>query len=164
MSTGNVPNNPYHAQYDPSSSFAPPPGSPPSKSSKTGCIVAAVGGVLLVGLVVCCGGGYALMNFGLDVIGAQVANQLRANPQVNEKLGEIKSCKVDFAASAAHEDNQKGRGDAQTMVFNIEGSKDSGVLTAELRDRGGTQEMVRGELRLSSGETIVVGSQSVGAP
>lgn len=147
MSMDSGSQNPYKAQYDSS----PPP---PAKKSNLGCILAVVGGIALVGLLVCCGGGYSLMSVGFDMMGAQATTAIRANPIANEKIGEVKSCKVDFAASAAHPENQNSDGERQIMVFNVEGTKGSGVLTAQVVDEPGQQNLKPVELRMSTGEVI----------
>jgi hypothetical protein len=150
MSMNSSPQNPYHSQFDTS---APPP----PKKSKLGLILAIIAGVVFLGFLACCGGGYFFMNLGFDVIGAQATNSIRAHPQAAAKLGEVKSCKVDFVASAAHPENQKPGNTRQIMVFNVEGANGSGVLTAEVVNQPGQQEMRLIELRMSSGEVVRFG-------
>lgn len=151
MSQANGPVNPYHSNFDPST---PPP---PTKKSRVGLILAILGGVGVLGLIACCGGGYAMMNFGFNIIGSQVTTTLRTNAKATEKLGEIKSCKMDFVASSSHPNNQKPGNPQQIMIFNVEGTKDSGIVTAEITNRPGQQEIRLIELRTSSGEVIPLG-------
>jgi len=119
-----------------------------------GWILAIVGVLGVLGLLVCCGGGYALMNVGFDMMGAQATTAIRSNPTANDKIGEVKSCKVDFPASAAHPENQKKDNQRQILVFNVEGTKGSGILTGELVNQPGQQELKPRELRMSTGEII----------
>jgi hypothetical protein len=134
--------------YDPGAQPYDAQVSGPRKSSSTGCIVAVIAGAAAVALLVCCGGGGALVWFGLDVMSAEVEQQLRDQPRVREHFGELRSVKMDFAKSAAVEGDD-------VFVYQVEGTKGSGEVTVRLEEvEFGEQRVTEATLRLSSGEEI----------
>lgn len=103
----------------------PPPSSPPNgyeqepPRSKRGGGMTVLIVLLVVGgacVLLCCGGGGAFFWFGSNVFSEQVRNELRDNPVIAERIGEIRSMKVDWTKSAAAEGED-------VYVFNIEGTK-----------------------------------------
>jgi len=84
----------------------------------------------------------------MSVVSADIENQLRDHPQIQEHIGAIQSLEVDWAKSMAEQDDN-------IFTYDIRGSKGSGelVVNSETDDEGG--EVIRSAtLRLSTGETI----------
>lgn len=149
MSSGFQPSFP-PSPYEPGPSY-PAPAPPPKKSSGLFfwlfLLVAVLGGGVLL---LCCGGGGGLIYFGTQVMGKQVAEALRGNPVIQEHIGEIQSCEVDFVASSAHEGQD-------TMVFNIKGTKGSGTLIADTDSSDSDSEKIRSaKLRMPDGREYIV--------
>jgi hypothetical protein len=111
-------------------------------------IVGIIGGSVL-GVVLlcggCCVGGYF---FFTNHLTSGVRRALADNPVIQEHIGDIESLELDFAASMDH------AGD-DVFIFRIEGSKGAGLLTAAcLEDGAGGFDVLWGELKLDSGETV----------
>lgn len=122
----------------------------PKKRSGVWIVVAIVGTISVLCIGLCCGGFVWLMSFGLNILGEQVAEQLRDNPVILEHIGQIQTCDVDFSKSAAHADED-------TMVYKIEGTKGKGELVAQSESTAdGNEIVIWAELRLPSGEKIEV--------
>ncbi len=102
----------------------------------------------LVGILVLCGGGIWLMNFGGDILSAEIETQLRDHPQIREHVGEIQSLDINWTRSLANEEEE-------VFVFDVEGTEAKGEITIEsVTNDEGNEEVVWARLRLSSGETI----------
>ena len=115
-----------------------------SSSGKGSTVLLIVLGVVVL-LVVAVG---AVTWYGLDLVAEQVKADIEDNPVIVEHIGRIESIELDFSASA------DAPGD-DTFVFELKGTKGSGVLTAEVVTVGDEHEEVRsGTLRLASGETV----------
>jgi hypothetical protein len=113
-------------------------------------IVLVVG---LIGTLLCggvCGGG-AFWGWGMFEEQAQQA--LSQNEVILEHIGEIQSMDFDLMGTGEAEDGSTAAG--QTFVFRVEGSKGSGVVSAEfVTDDADTELLTSGTLTLSSGEVI----------
>lgn len=126
--------------------FQPQP-PPPKKSSTTPIILAVVGVIGVVCLLVCCGGGIWVVRFGMSVVSADIENQLRDHPEIQEHVGTIQSLEVDWAKSMAEDDYD-------IWTYDVEGSKASGELVVESTSDDEGEVIVSATLRLSTGETI----------
>lgn len=126
---------------------APPPYQPQPRS--TGKAMWIVLGVVLVltigGAAVCCGGVTLLGRWGLDMVGEDIAGQLRDDPIIQEEIGEIEEINVDLIASGVHTDQE-------TFVYDVDGTKGSGQLTVKsvTTDDGGEQ-IIGASLRTADG-------------
>ena len=104
-------------------------------------VIVAIGALAVVGVGL-------LALWGMNLVAEQVGENLRDNPVILDHLGTIESIDIDFSKSidAPNED---------AFVFNVEGSRGSGIVTAVLvtidEDR---EEVVSGTLELASGETL----------
>lgn len=67
----------------------------------------------------CCCGGIGVVIFGMNVISAEVADQLRDNQKFREHIGELEEINVDFVASAAKDEDD-------TFVYKVKGAKGRG--------------------------------------
>ncbi len=101
-----------------------PPPAPKGSSSALKWVLGILAGLGLL-VVLCCGGGYLVMRFGLDQLGAQVAEQVREDPVVVEHIGNVQSVEPDIFGTPEY---QQQTGDSEAMVFTIQGDKGSGVL------------------------------------
>ncbi|HRX78634.1 MAG: hypothetical protein H6821_12815 [Planctomycetaceae bacterium] len=120
---------------------------PPPKSSKTPIILAAVGGFGLFMILVCCGAGVWVIQFGMNVISADIENQLRDHPQIKEHVGEIQTLEVDWGKSLAEDDYD-------IWTYDIEGSKARGEVIVESKSEDDGEVIEAATLRLSTGKTI----------
>ena len=78
----------------------------------------------------------------------QVRTDIEDNPVILDKIGTIRSFEVDVDAS----EELPGEND---FVFNVSGSKGSGVMTATcITIDDFTEDVTAGTLKLSSGETV----------
>jgi hypothetical protein len=137
------------ANPSPYASSAPDPyGPPPKKGSLLWLwILLGVGGI---GMLVCCGGLVAVSMFGLNVMAAEVADQVRDVPAFREHIGELESLDVDFVASSA-------KGDEETFVYNAKGSKGTGVLTVkQTEDEDWNALIEEASLRLPDGREVPI--------
>ncbi len=137
--------------FDPNNPYRPAahgPGGPQHRRSSAGIIIAIVAGIGLVGVLVCCGLCGGLGYFGMNVFSEQVANELRDNPILREHIGEIQSFTLNFTATAAHDSED-------VFVFDVQGSKGQGVVTAESQTIPDDSEaVISATLRLPTGEVI----------
>jgi hypothetical protein len=137
------------ANPSPYASSAPDPyGPPPRKSSLLWLwILLGVGGVALL---LCCGGVVGIAALGLNVMSAEVADQVRDVPAFREHIGELESLDVDFVASSA-------KGDDETFVYNAKGDKGTGVLTVkQTEDEEWNEVIVEATLRLPDGRQVPI--------
>jgi hypothetical protein len=96
----------------------------------------------------CCGGGTAFLYFGMHEIARQVRSELDDNPVLVEHVGEIQEFEIDFAASFGEDGDD-------VFVYNVTGTKGSGVVTAEhVTIDADTEEVVWARLTLPTGETV----------
>ena len=108
--------------------------------NRTLLIVLGAVAVLLLGLA---GLGY----WGWTLFTEQAKQALNDNPVIQEHIGEIDKLTLDFEATG----NAKGE---DSFVFRIEGSRGSGVVTADFVSvDDDTEEIRAGTLKLESGET-----------
>ncbi|MCA9026284.1 MAG: hypothetical protein KDA86_13845 [Planctomycetaceae bacterium] len=127
--------------YDPGS--GPQPG-----GSNKALMIGVFAGVGLLVCLLCCGGGIAFFYFGTSVLAEEIRNELKVNPVVQEKVGNIKELEIDWIKSGAAD----GEDD---FVLRIFGDKASGYVTVEsITDIDGNEEVVSGTLELDSGETF----------
>lgn len=116
-------------------------------SGSRALVILLVGGSLAfvaVGLA-CCGG---VMMFGLQVVTAEVEQQLRDNPRLVEHLGPVTSFKMNIVRSMA-------AGGDETFIYDVVGAKGSGELQVEQGDGPDGSEIVRSaRLRLSDGLVV----------
>ena len=111
-----------------------------------GCVV---GGLLLLGLVVC-GGGGGLVMFGLHLYQDEVCTHLEEAPAVNEALGDMVACELDWTGSGRIRDED-------TMVMRLEGVRRSGRAYVQSTSTGpGGAEEYQGILLVVGGERILV--------
>ncbi|MFO0906132.1 MAG: hypothetical protein U0939_24205 [Pirellulales bacterium] len=149
MSNGSFPPLSFGPSNTPNPYGAPPPAPSSSGSSALKWILGILAVALIGGLALCCGGPMALVYVGKQSLGPQMLPQVQANAKIREHLGEVHSCEWDFTATA----NDEG---AETMVYNLQGSKGTGVLIAETESTDDGEQMVSGILRLPDGREIPV--------
>lgn len=83
---------------------------------------------------------------GFGMVEDEIEEQLRDHPVVVEHIGDIQTFKMDFMASMSH-------GDDETYVYDITGTKGSGVATVKsLSPADGPEEIINASLRLSTGK------------
>jgi hypothetical protein len=125
------------------------PWSPPAYQRKRSrlWIVLLVGAVLFVSLT--CLGGSALVFFGLDLVTADVAADLRDNAVLREELGDIRSFEIAWGKSFAHPDED-------VFVYRVTGTKGSGLVQAESITVDEGEHVIWAELLLPSGEVRVL--------
>jgi len=105
----------------------------------------AIGITAFILLALAAIGGFAFWGWG--VFADQAKEALNNNPVIQQHIGEVDEIELDFAATGEVEDED-------VFVFRIEGSKGSGVVTAEFVSvDADTEEIRSGTLQLSSGET-----------
>jgi len=125
------------------------PGHPKRKGGLSrGCIIGIVLAVALScgGITTCIGGLWFVTDFGMDMVADQVAEDLEHNPVVLEHLGRIVEIDANLGASM----RETGE---EVFVFDVVGSKASGVLIVEtVSISGDYEEVTWGRLELSSGE------------
>jgi hypothetical protein len=130
---------------------SPTPGSfdrPPQKKGwSIGCILGIIALVVGGGGLVCCGGTGGLGWFATNYFLTLVSNEVKNQPVVREHLGEVTACNFDLMATG--EVNQEDH-----FVFNVQGSKGSGVVTVHAQPEGEKVRIVSGNLRMSTGETF----------
>jgi hypothetical protein len=110
-------------------------------------VLLGIGGVLFL----CCGGGVvSLAIFGMNVVAAEVADQVRDNPKFREHIGELESLDVDWVATSA-------KNDEETYVYRAKGDKGSGVLTAkQTEDDDWNEVILEATLRLPDGRQVQI--------
>jgi hypothetical protein len=135
--------------YNPYGTPPPEYHSPPRKKSNAWIwvlLACIAGGTVLM----CCGGGGGLVYFGLNLIGQEVADDLRDHPKVQEQLGGIEEISFNFTKSAARDDDDE-------YVFDVKGPKGTGTLICKTADSDdGETEVVSASLRTSDGQTHVL--------
>ena len=98
----------------------------------------------------CCGGSIGVVMFGMNVVTAEVADQLRDNPKFREHIGELQEMNVDWAASAAKDEED-------TFIYTVKGDKGSGTITVQqITDDDGNEQIVEASLRLSDGRQVKI--------
>ena len=147
MSQGFSDPNPFEAPRQPGRfgeySPQPPPQGKKSSSMIILIVLAVVGGGFFL---LCCGGSVGVVMLGMDIAEAEVEAQLRDNPVLRDKLGEMQSCQTNFARSVAENDDD-------TFVYEVEGTKGSGTLTVTT---DWDDQITFAKLRLPDGEEIVL--------
>jgi len=119
----------------------------PSGSNTWLWVLLGLGGVAGV---CCCGGGVAVVMFGMNIVTAEIADELRDNPKFREHIGELQEMNVDYIASAAKDDDE-------TFVYDVKGDKGSGELTVKhVTDDDGSEQIVTATLRLSDGKQVEI--------
>lgn len=110
-------------------------------------VLLALGGVAGV---CCCGGGVGLVMFGMNIVTAEIADELRDNPKFREHIGELQEMDVDYIASAAKDDDE-------TFVYDVKGDKGSGELTVKhVTADDGSEQIVEATLRLPDGKQVQI--------
>jgi hypothetical protein len=122
------------------------PASRKKKARSWTCLTIVFAGGFAV-LLICCGGGAGIVWFGMNVLSAEIENQLRDNELVKEHIGVIESLQMDFSRSVA-----EGGGDA--MVFKVKGSLGEGHVTVVTDTVNGTEQVVSATLRKSDGTEV----------
>jgi hypothetical protein len=140
--TGSSPQPPQYFGPTGMPPYAPPP------PSNTWLWVLLAGGITLF---LCCGGGVVgVAIFGMNIVAAEVADEVRDNPKFREHIGELQSLDVDFVATSA-------KNDEEITVFNARGDKNSGVLTVRQEtDEDWNNVLVEASLRLKDGTTVQI--------
>lgn len=96
--------------------MAPPP--PQKKGGANVKVILAV----VIGLGVVCSGGLGIVIlWGLNMVEADIANQLRENPVLVEKIGTVQNIKMNKSASLKYDDSN-------IWVYDVEGTLGSGTL------------------------------------
>lgn len=146
VSTWQPPSGQNPQPYAPSGHFAYQP-PPPKSSSAWIWVLLGLGGALFL----CCGGGVVAVGmFGMNIVAAEVEEQLRDNPKLREHIGEIQSLEFDFVATAAKDDDE-------TFVYNVQGDKGSGTLTVrQTTDEELNEVIEQATLRLKDGKTVEI--------
>jgi hypothetical protein len=152
--------HPYGA-HQPGGTPPPPPppvygyGYPPippqkPRSRRRFWIFVGVGVLLLV--VLCCAGVIGLGFYGFNLIETEVRDLVRDDPVIVEHIGEIETFDVDFNASGDIKDDD-------TFVYQVKGTKGSGVLTVRhITDDKGDEVIQSAELRLPDGRVLKLNS------
>jgi len=128
-------------------------------TAKVLLILAALGGLAVV---ICCGVGAVMVyfvsdrfaEFGEGMMGvineefsSQVADELRDNPVMQERIGEIDQFEVDWDAS------MEAPGENE-FVFHVRGSKGEGTVTADcITVSAEKEDVVSGTLEMDDGTT-----------
>jgi hypothetical protein len=120
-----------------------PPGPGRREGSTVGLVVKIGIAVVLVGAA----GMAALIAFGLGIFKSEVREALQGNPIVESHLGAIQEMSLDLVGTGEAED-------PETFVFNVVGSKGTGVITAKCVTVGDQEQVTEGQLALPSGETL----------
>ena len=116
---------------------------PPRSRKRLVWILAGVGGLISL---LCCGGFGLLAYFGFGIVATDIRNQVRDHPIVVEHIGEVESFEMNFTESAATNDDS-------TFVYEMKGTKGSGVLTAKhVTNDEGSEEILWARLRLRNGQ------------
>lgn len=119
----------------------------PAGSGRGTCLAIVLGGGALMVLLICCGGGGGLIWFGLNIVTAEIEDQLRDNERLKEHVGVVESFSLDFSRSAAKNDD--------SMVFQVKGSLGSGSVTVVAdTDAEGHQVVRSAVLRLPDGKDV----------
>lgn len=139
--------------FDPKASNPYAPSTPPAVPKKSNVLVYVLGGIGVLCLVLCLGCA-GFMAYGFSWLGTAAAEQikpaLRADPVVQEHIGEISSLSTDWVATSEEVQRAKREGGQRRIVFEIEGSKGKGTIIGAPKDNG---NRLNGELRMSTGET-----------
>ena len=126
-----------------------PESSPPAKPSQNSTLTIVMVGISVVGMlavVACCGAGAWFVSFGLDVVAAEVEDDLRNNEVVREHVGEIQEFEMHKAKSIAHDDED-------VFVYRVSGTLGEGWIEAiSEADELGKEVVVSGKLRMEDGE------------
>lgn len=131
----------------PSDTLMPEPPQP-EKSNKTCLILGLIFGGL-GGFVLVCGGCCVFGMFQFSGILEEAArSELADNAVIIEHIGEIQSLEVDWSATIDAASQRPN-----TFVFDVQGDKDSGVVSAQMDDRGGQLKLLSGQVRLSNGDS-----------
>ena len=121
----------------------PPQQQPPKPKRRWIWIVLVLGGLATL---LCCGGIIGVAFFALNVMEAEIRNQVRDHPAILEHIGQIQSFDLELAESVAVKDDD-------TFVYRVNGSKGSGVLTVRhVTNDNGDEEIVHAELRTPDGK------------
>ena len=83
----------------------------------------------------------------MSVVSADIENQLRNHPEIEEHVGAIQSLEVDWAKSMAEDDYD-------IWTYDVEGTKAKGELIVESESDFDSEVIVSATLRLSTGEEI----------
>lgn len=105
--------------------FVQPPPKKGGKGLLIGCGIAS-----LLGMLVCCGGFAMLGYFGLGVVGDVVQAEVENSPTIIEHIGEIDSMSLNLTATGEEAQGVEP-GQAAPMVFDVQGSKGSGMIVAQ---------------------------------
>jgi hypothetical protein len=128
---------------------APALESPPAKRSSCGCwLLATVLVVLALSLLVCCGGGYFVTRFGMSMLTSEIEDQLRDNPLLRDKIGDVQSFEMDWVRSFRDQQDD-------TFVYRVKGTKGEGEVTVRhVTNDEGDEEILSATLRLPNGERV----------
>jgi hypothetical protein len=125
------------------------PAAPRSSSAKWLWLL--LGGGLLMTLL-CCGGGLGVVMFGLNIITAEIKDQIRDIPKFREHIGEVSEFEMDVSGSFAAQSE-----DENTYRYKVRGSKGSGELTViHHTDDNGDEVIDQAMLRLDDGNTVQI--------
>jgi len=128
---------------------------PAAQKQTSGLKIVLIVLLVLFGLgLLACGGIAALTYFGFDKIqqaaGEEFQKQLAGNPTLEEEVGKDFTLKMDLMETGRGAQENQGK---QIIVFNVEGSKASGVLIAE---PSGNNKITKATLELSDGRVVEI--------
>lgn len=139
------------AMYPPPAAPPYPPAPPPRSGGGhkvLWIVLGSVAGVVLLGGLCC--GGFVFVGFG--ALEDDIAAKLRDNPVLVEQIGTLESVDLNLTKSGDYSD-------PDTMVYDVKGSKGSGVAIVKSRTVEGGEEIEKATLKLSDGrEFELVGS------
>ena len=112
-----------------------------------GLLLGALGMALFVGLL------GLLFVFGIGVFSEQAQTAMQENAVIREHIGQIRSAELDYVASMNHPD-------MDTFVFDLDGDKGKGQVTAEfITVDADTEALGEGSLRLADGRQFDLGGE-----
>jgi hypothetical protein len=93
--------------------------------------------------------------FGLNMLNEMARAELNRNPVVQEHLGELTSCAINWTATIEERDRQRDRPrQNEIWVFDVEGTKGSGIARTRMVQVGDKFRLEAGTLELSDGRLI----------
>jgi len=123
------------------------PRRPAGDGSRTWLILLLGAGIVFM---MCCGGGVFLVKFGLDSMAVEVREELRNDPVILERIGDIESLDLDYTASIQN-------GEEEIWAYEVRGTKGSGRLTVrQITDEDGNEQVLSATLHLPGGEDVEV--------
>jgi hypothetical protein len=139
--------------YRPPDGFSPYP--PPRRSWAWLWILLGVGGVILLVPVCCLGCGIAFVNFGFEVVEAEIVDDLNADPIIQQHLGTVESAEIHFWDSMMEDIKDPNDDEDTWYVFDIQGTKGKGrVIGKSITNAADVEELREGRLLLPDGREV----------